>query len=169
MQETRENMEAPENETPESDESIEEKAERLIRHHVYAGGAVGLIPVPFVDFAAVAGVQLNLLRKLAQLHNVPFSKDMVKNLIAALVGGAAPASVGTYMTSMLKAIPGVGTAVGGLSMVLVGGATTYAVGKVFNRHFSEGGTFLTFDPEEARAFYAEMFKEGQNMAAGKTS
>ncbi len=49
--------------------------------------------------------------------------------------------------------------------VYVSFACTYAVGKVFSRHFAEGGTFLSFDPEEARAFYEEMFKEGQEVAA----
>jgi hypothetical protein len=39
------------------------------------------------------------------------------------------------------------------------------VGKVFARHFAEGGTFLSFDPEKAKAFYEEMFKEGQEVAA----
>jgi uncharacterized protein (DUF697 family) len=126
---------------------------------------MGVIPVPFVDFAAVSGIQLNLLRKLAQLYNVPFSKDMVKNLIAALIGGAAPASFGRYLTSMLKSIPVAGTIAGITGGVIVGGASTYAVGKVFDRHFSEGGTFLTFDPEKARAYYAEMFSEGKEVAA----
>jgi len=34
---------------------------------------------------------------------------------------------------------------------------------VFSRHFSEGGTFLRFDPKEAKAFYAQMFEEGRRM------
>lgn len=148
-----------------STDEIKEKSKKLIRHHVYAGMGAGLIPVPFLDFAAVSGVQLNLLRKLSQLYHVPFSKDMVKNLIGALIGGAAPASMARYMSSLVKTSPGLGTLAGIAGATITGGASTYAVGKVFERHFSEGGTFLTFDPEKARAFYAEMFKEGKEVVA----
>ena len=141
-------------------------ADKLIRNHVYAAMAVGLIPLPFLDFAGVTGVQLNLMRKLAQIYNIPFSKDMVKNLIGALIGGAFPASAGVQVGgSIAKIIPGIGHIAGTASVVIVAGAATYAIGKVFNRHFSEGGTFLSFDPEEARAYYEEMFREGQEVAA----
>ncbi len=146
-------------------ELSEKIADKSIRHHVYAAMAAGLIPIPFADFAGVAGIQLNLLRKLAKEYNVSFSKDMVKNLIGALLGGAAPASAGPYLFSLLKAVPVVGLSVGMVSISLVSGASTYAIGKVFNRHFAEGGTFLTFDPREARAFYAEMFRDGQKVIA----
>lgn len=155
------------NETSSKDspQTTQETANAIIKRHVYAAMGVGIIPIPFVDFTAVAGVQLNLVRKLAIFYNVPFSKDMVKPLIGALIGGAAPASLGQQMFSALKAVPVFGHIVGGAGMVLVGGAATYAVGKVFNRHFAEGGTFLSFDPEGARAFYREMFDEGKKVAA----
>ncbi len=35
--------------------------------------------------STLSGIQMNLLRKLAKEYNVPFSKDMVKNLIGALL------------------------------------------------------------------------------------
>ncbi|MCI5165392.1 MAG: GTPase, partial [Candidatus Electrothrix sp. GM3_4] len=44
-------------------------------------------------------------------------------------------------------------------------AVTYAVGKVFHQHFASGGTFLTFDPDKVREYYAQMLKEGKAMAS----
>lgn len=154
-------------ESPEEEqEEQEETTDSIIRKHVYIAMGISLIPVPFVDFIGVTGAQLNLLRNLAKAYNVPFSKDMVKTLIAALLGGAAPASIGAQLGgSLAKTVPVIGLPLGIAGTSAVGGAATYAVGKVFNRHFAEGGTFLTFDPEEARAFYAEMFKEGGKVAA----
>ena len=165
MDSTEENTEPSEDNEQQSSEGAKEKADKLIRYHVYAGMGMGLIPVPFADFAGVSVIQLHLLKKLAETYNVPFSQDMVKNLIAALIGGAAPASFGRYLFSMMKTLPLVGTAVGIAGASVVGGASTYAVGNVFSRHFAEGGTFLTFDPEKAKAFYAEMFEEGRRVAA----
>ena len=141
-------------------------ANKTIKRHVYVALGIGLIPIPFFDFVGVTGVQLNLMRKLAQIYNIPFSKDMVKNLIGALIGGAFPASFGPRIAaSVAKTIPGMGSAIGVASASAVSGACTYAVGKVFSRHFAEGGTFLSFDPEAAKAFYEDMFKEGQEVAA----
>ena len=142
------------------------KTDRLIRHHVYASMGVGMIPIPFVDFAGVAGIQFNLLRKLAQSYNISFSKNIVKTLIGALAGGAFPATLGTQLGgSLAKMIPGIGQTFGVAAVTVSAGASTYAVGRVFNRHFAQGGTFLSFDPAEARAFYEEMYQEGRGVAA----
>ncbi|MCI5140318.1 MAG: hypothetical protein D3909_00955 [Candidatus Electrothrix sp. ATG1] len=62
-------------------------------------------------------------------------------------------------------IPLAGHAVGLVAMPITAGATTFAVGKVFNQHFSSGGTFLTFDPEKVRDYYNSMFEKGKNVAA----
>jgi len=147
-------------------DSSAENPDTIIRHHLIAAMAAGLIPVPLIDFVGISGIQINMLRRLAKVYKIPFSADMVKNLIAALIGGALPVSLGSYLwLSIAKAVPGPGSVIGAVSTPVLGGAATYAVGKVFNRHFAEGGTFLTFDPEKAKAFYAEMFKEGRNLAA----
>jgi uncharacterized protein (DUF697 family) len=138
-----------------------EEADRLIRNHVYGAMGVGLIPLPIVDFVALTGVQLNMLRRLAKLYEVPFSQDKVKNLLSCLVGGAVPVGAAAPMASLLKAIPIVGQTVGVLGTSLAGGAVTYAVGKVFLQHFASGGTFLNFNPDEVKEYYAKMFQEGK--------
>jgi uncharacterized protein (DUF697 family) len=154
------------NEAESPEVAVEVTVDKVIRQHVYMSLGIGLIPIPFLDFVGVTGVQLNLMRKLAQIYNIPFSKDMVKNLIGALLGGAFPASVGPRIAfSVSKTVPGIGYALGAVSSSAVSGACTYAIGRVFSRHFSEGGTFLSFDPENARAFYEKMFQEGQEIVA----
>ncbi|MDM8550061.1 DUF697 domain-containing protein [Desulfobacterales bacterium HSG2] len=142
-----------------------DELDRLIRHHVYGSMAVGLIPIPLVDFACVTLIQMNMLRVLARRYDVPFSKDVVKNILSALVGGMVPATASLPLAaSISKTVPVAGTAAGIVTMPIIGGASTYAVGKVFIQHFASGGTFLTFNPEKVREYYAEMFKEGKNVA-----
>ncbi len=143
-----------------------EEADRLIRNHVYGAMGVGLIPVPMVDLVALTGVQLNMLRRLAKLYEVPFAQDKVKNLLSCLVGSAIPVGLSGPMASLLKAVPIVGQTVGVLGMSAAGGAVTYAVGKVFLQHFASGGTFLNFDPDEVKEYYAKMFQEGKLVASG---
>ena len=66
--------------------------------------------------------------------------------------------------TLAKAIPGIGTTAGVVAMPILGGATTYATGKVFIQHFASGGTFLSFNPDKVKAYYEEMLKEGQKVA-----
>jgi uncharacterized protein (DUF697 family) len=140
-------------------------AEVTLRNHIIGSMGVGLIPVPVVDLVALSGIQLNMLRKLAQSYDIPFSKDIVKNIIASLIGGGIPVTFAGALASLMKAVPIVGQATGALAMPILAGATTYAMGKVFIQHFASGGTFLNFDPDEVRDYYYEMYKEGQGVVS----
>ena len=143
----------------------QEELDRVIRHHVYTSMAVGLVPLPIVDFLGVAGIQLNLIRKLAKMYDVKFSKGTVKNILASLIGGAVPMAISPPLAaSFVKSVPLVGQSVGTVTMPIVSGASTYAIGKVFIRHFASGGTFLTFDTEKVKDYYQTMFKEGEKVA-----
>jgi hypothetical protein len=45
------------------------------------------------------------------------------------------------------------------------GASTYAVGKIFVRHFESGGTFLNFNPEQVKEAFQKEFDDGSKLAA----
>ncbi len=49
-------------------------------------------------------------------------------------------------------------------MAALSGASTYALGEVFKKHFETGGTFLDFDPERLRKYYNEKFEKGKEVA-----
>ena len=147
------------------EEKVEEKKDvnKIVRYHAYGSMGIGCIPFPLVDFMALTAAQINMLRQLAQAYDVPFKKDKVKNVVAALVGGSTPGYLAGGVASLMKMIPVVGQIGGALSMPALAGATTYAVGKVFIQHFESGGTFLNFKPEEVREYYEKMFEEGKGL------
>ena len=143
-----------------------EDMDKLIRHHVYASMGVSLIPIPLVDFVGLTAVQVNMLRKISGAYGIPFFKDKVKNVLSSLAGGAFPTLISIPLAaSLTKFVPAAGMTLGVVSMPIVAGATTYAIAKVFVQHFASGGTFLSFDPEIVKDYYAQMFKEGQKVAA----
>ena len=142
---------------------------RIIKNHVLVSMGVGLIAVPLLDFVGITGAQLNMLRRLAKIYEIPFSKNKVKSILASLIGGGGSLPVAMIFGSLVKSVPVLGQTVGAVSMPISAGAMTYAVGKVFLQHFASGGTFLTFDPEAVRNYYAEMLKEGKTAAAGMNS
>lgn len=142
-----------------------EGVDETLRNHILGALGVGLIPIPIVDLVALTGIQLNLVRKLANEYDIPFSEDKVKSILASLIGGSIPLTFSYTFASLIKGLPLIGQTTGALAMPILAGATTYAVGKVFNQHFASGGTFLTFDPEKVKDYYAKMFKEGQDVSA----
>ncbi len=147
-----------------SENSLED-AQNLVKKSMYASMAAGLVPVPIFDFMAVTGIQLEMLRRLSHIYGVKFMEGKGKNSLGALIGGSFPTSVAPLFAGLTKLVPVVGTTVGALSLPLMAGASTYAVGKVFIQHFESGGTFLTFDPETVREYYEEQLKEGKAAAA----
>ena len=146
-------------------EPSKSKLDGILRHHVWASFGVGLIPLPIADFVGITVVQLALLKNLANAYNAPFSRGLAKNIMSTLVGGALPASIsGTLAASITKFIPAIGQTIGTVTMPIIAGAATYAIGKVFIQHFASGGTFLTFDPEKVKGYYAQMFEQGKKIA-----
>ncbi len=151
--------------TEEQTLSPKDSANKTIQNHVLSAMGVGLIPIPVIDLLGISGVQINLVRKLANIYEVPFNRDRVKNILTPLVGGAIPVLSASTMLSLFKAIPVIGQITGALTISISSGAVTYAVGKVFLQHFASGGTFLSFDPDKVREYYEAMVEEGRTVAA----
>jgi uncharacterized protein (DUF697 family) len=133
------------------------QAEAIIRSHVLWAMGGGLIPIPLVDFAAVTAIQLEMLQQLAQLYGVNYSRSMGKTFVSALTG----TTIASLGASFLKAIPGIGSLIGGTSMAIASGASTYAVGQVAINHFSNGGSLSNFVEEQVKSVYDSAFEQGK--------
>lgn len=129
-----------------------EVASKLVDRFAMWAGVAGLIPVPVVDVAAVGGLQVQMLRRLSQIYDVPFSDNSGKAVIAALAGTMIPATSGIGAASMLKGVPVLGTIASGFVMPALSAGATYAIGKAFIQHFETGGTLLDFNPPDYREF-----------------
>lgn len=152
---------------PLTDAEREEQATQVVDRFSLWSGAAGLIPIPIVDIAAVGGVQLQMLRKLAEIYGVSFADNRGKSVIASLAGAIIPASTATTtaMTfgSLIKGVPGIGWTVGALTMPVYSAGVTWVIGRVFMKHFASGGTLLDFDPPD----YKEFIKAQQEKVASK--
>ena len=140
------------------------EAHEMVKPYVMASLVVGLVPVPVVDLAALTGVQIKMLHSLANQYEIPFSHNMVKSLVAPLISSVLTVTTAAPLASAMKIIPFFGSVSGVISMSVLGGAATYAVGKMFIQHFESGGTFLDFDPETVKTHFQELFEEGKQFA-----
>lgn len=136
-------------------------ADTIIKNHIVWSMGAGLIPVPIVDFFAVSGIQLDMIRQLCKLYDQDFKESEGKAIITSLTGSGL-ARMGAR--AMVKFIPGVGSVIGGVTMAVLSGASTFALGEVFQKHFETGGTFLDFDPKRLKKMYNEKFEKGKQVA-----
>ena len=148
-----------------SDDIRISEANSIVKNHVIGSMGISLVPIPLVDLVGLTGIQLKMLHSLAKLYRVPFSENLGKSLIVSLVGGVMPTSTAMTLASFAKSIPGLGTATGMVSVTILGGATTYAIGNVFIQHFESGGTLLDFDPKTMREYFKEKLQEGKRVAS----
>jgi uncharacterized protein (DUF697 family) len=141
-------------------EDTVKNADRIIRNHMAWSMGAGLIPVPIVDFFAVSAIQLDMIRQLCKVYEIDFKETDGKAIISSLTGSGL-ARLGAQA---VKFIPGVGSVVGGITMSVLSGASTYAVGGVFKKHFETGGTILDFDVERLKKIYNDLFEKGKEVA-----
>ncbi|MEN0004039.1 MAG: DUF697 domain-containing protein [Bacteroidota bacterium] len=138
----------------------EQKAAAIVKKNMYWAMGVGLVPVPLLDIAGVTLIQLDMLKELCKCYGVPYSELKGKSILSA-IGGAALAR---YWASIFKAIPVFGSILGGVSMAVTAGATTYALGKVFVNYLRESENLEDIDVAAAKKQFEEELDEGKAMA-----
>lgn len=136
-------------------------AETIIRNHVVWSMGAGFIPVLIADIFAVSALQLDMIRQMCRAYDLDFSETQGKAIVTSLTSTTL-ARLGAG--SIVKLIPGLGSVVGGVTVSIFAGASTYALGQVFKRHFESGGTILDFDPARLKKMYKEQFEKGKKVA-----
>ncbi len=137
-----------------------QNANSVIKNHMIWSMGAGFIPVPIADLFAVSAIQLDMIRQLCKVYDINFKETEGKAVITALTGSGL-ARLGARA---IKFIPGVGSILGGVTLAILSGASSYAIGEVFKKHFETGGTFLDFDPDRLKKYYNEKFEKGKALA-----
>lgn len=79
----------------------------IVERHANLAAVAGLVPMPWVDLAAIAIIVDRMLRKLARLHGRPLDRDRSRQLAAAMLTGMAAPGIGSFATSgLLRMTPG---------------------------------------------------------------
>ncbi|MDI1475887.1 DUF697 domain-containing protein [Polyangium sp. y55x31] len=142
------------------------RADAIIRRNVLWALGAGLVPVPIVDMVTVSGIQVKMLAELSELYDLSFREDIAKKLIGSLLSGVLGVGAGAVLGASLgKLIPFVGTAFGFVTVPVISGAFTRALGKVFVMHFETGGTLLDFDPHKVRSYFKQEFENAKEYVA----
>lgn len=136
---------------------VSRQADKLIKKYAFGSGVFGYIPVPILDAFGIMTVQRKMLFHLAKIYDIPFSRSLAKDLLTTLAGGFVSRAA---IPIAIKMVPGINILFGGAGMAVIGSASTYAVGRVFKKHFEEGGTLEDFNPDDEKERYEVELKKG---------
>ncbi|MFM8450962.1 MAG: DUF697 domain-containing protein [Haliscomenobacter sp.] len=135
-------------------------ADTVIRNHVVWSMGAGFIPVIIADVFAVTALQLDMIRQLCRVYGVDFAETQGKAIVTSLTSATIARITASSVTKM---IPVVGSMLGGVTVSVFAGASTYALGQVFKKHFEMGGTILDFDTARLKKLYQEQFEKGRKI------
>ena len=139
-------------------------ANDVIKNHVIASMAVGLVPIPGVDLAGTLAVQVRMAHQICGIYGVTLRENAVKTAVLSLLGSMMPVALAGGLISGLKAIPGLGTLSGAAGVSLLGGAMTYAIGSVFQQHLESHDSLIDFDPTKVKSVMRREFDAGLTVA-----
>jgi uncharacterized protein (DUF697 family)/GTP-binding protein EngB required for normal cell division len=99
---------------------------------VYSGAvaAAAFQPFPIADAPIMVGIQLAMMAKITACFGLKPSSFNFKTIVG-LGGPFAAAVVGRTLVSLLKLIPVIGTAAGGVINAATGASITYALGSIY--------------------------------------
>jgi len=139
-------------------------ASDVIKNHVIAAMAVGLVPIPGVDMAGMVAIQIRMVNQICEIYGVKLRDNAAKAAVLSLAGGLLPATLAAGFVSGLKIIPGLGSLTGAAGASLLGGAMTYAMGSVFHEHLETHDSLIDFDPTKASVAMRREFDNGVQFA-----
>jgi uncharacterized protein (DUF697 family) len=135
-----------------------ERVNHAIQRNVYWAMGAGVLPLPLFDLVAITGVQLKLLRELSEIYDVRFSDGVAKKAVTSLLVGVGGVGIGGVIgMSFFKFLPIIGPSLGVVSIPVVSGMLTHAVGRTFVAHFEAGGTLADFDAKKMRTYFKQEY------------
>lgn len=136
------------------------QAINIVKNHAIAATGIGLIPIPLADLAALSGLQMNMVRDLCKLYEVPFKDKLARSVLTSLASGAGVYLAMSGLSSLAKAVPGLGSLAGSAGLSTSSAAITYASGSMLVQHFQTGGTLGNFSPVKVKDAFVSKIREG---------
>jgi len=117
-----------------------ERTLHIINRYTIAAAAAGAIPMPGADVVAVSAIQTDMVIELADVHGLKVSREWGRHIAVMLTGSMAISAGARTVFSAIKAIPVLGSVLGGGTSAVASAVTTYAIGRTVAKHFRKGGT-----------------------------
>lgn len=104
---------------------LEKKCHKAIHSATTAAAAAGALPIPMSDAIPITAAQIGMIIALGKAFDIALSQAAAKSIAGVALTQQAGRAI---VANILKAIPGVGTVVGGTISAVTAAALTEALG-----------------------------------------
>jgi len=132
-----------------SDEEKQQAIKELVQVCSVAAGAMTVQPIPLLDTALIAPIQIAMVQGIGKVHGYKVDKKSILEMLGTF--GASIVAQNVIMAAA-KLIPFFGWVVT-ISMAY---ALTWAIGEVSDRYFASG---RTLDEGELKSIFERVYKE----------
>lgn len=96
-----------------------------------AAVAEAAVPIPLADCAMLIPTQLGMIASITAIFGFDVNESILTAFISSTLGSGGATLIGKTLASLIKAIPGVGSIVGGTISAGIAGALTAALGEAY--------------------------------------
>lgn len=108
------------------------EAESAVHKFVAAAGTVAATPIPFSDAAVLVPVQVAMIARITAIFGISVTKSILTGIVSSVAGTAGATYIGrSFVSGILKFIPGIGTIAGGVISAATAAAITEALGQAY--------------------------------------
>jgi uncharacterized protein (DUF697 family) len=104
-----------------------------------------------------------MIHDLCKLYNVQFKKEAALAVVSGLVGGSLTTTAAGFGGVFLSSLPVIGSVMKYTVQPALSYASTYAIGRVFMRHFENNGTMFDLDSKKLSAYFKDQYSKGRKM------
>lgn len=155
---------------------------KVIKEHALLGTAAGLIPVPGADLAALAANTWIMYTRINEVVGVSFGDNLLKSIASGVIANLASFIPGIALAvgaeTLLKFIPGIGTAGGMVIGAAANVAVMYVAGVVYlkslevlihsNKPLTEENIKMAVEQtSKDKAFVKSAYAEGKEVARNR--
>jgi len=131
-----------------SDEEKLEAVREVIQIASIAAAAVSIQPIPMLDIALIAPIQIGMVQAIGRVHGYALDKKSVVEILSSFGAGLVTQGV---LLSTSKLIP----IVGWLAAIPMAYALTWSVGEVAHYYFKMG---RGVSPDELEAMFQKIYR-----------
>lgn len=149
-------------------ESKKNMAHKAVAAAVASSFGEGFAPIPFSDAALLIPTQIGMIAGITAIFGLDVSKSLLTGFVSSTIGSAGATVLGkTIVSNLLKLIPGVGTAAGGMISGATAGVLTTALGEayikimelVYKGEIGKDELFTQKGQEEIKRLFKEELKK----------
>lgn len=109
-----------------------EKSEVYVKMAATAAAGIAAVPIPFSDAIGIIPIQVGMIFKISHLYGMSLDEDAIMPIVSGLAASLGLSMIGRALVGgILKFIPAVGSAVGGMISASVASTLTYSLGSAY--------------------------------------